>query len=131
MLSWIFIVLAHWNNSLLIHPTRIHYPDSEPTSLCSFSLMLGDATNTNFIVFSLIRLGLDAIIYNTGGEHANHYTTNYQCSLSNNEKYFNIYIYINIYIICTFHLLSLVWLVKRLACDFKNGNFIRHNQGFG
>jgi hypothetical protein len=97
MLSWIFIVLAHWNNGLLIHPTRIHYPDSEPTSLCSFSLMLGDATNTNFIVFSLIRLGLEAIIYNTGGEHANHYTTNYQCSLSNNEKYFNIYIYIYIY----------------------------------
>jgi hypothetical protein len=35
--SWIFIVLDHWNNC----PTRTHYPDSESTSLCSFSLMLG------------------------------------------------------------------------------------------
>ena len=34
--------------------TRTHYPDSEPTSLCSFSLMLHvsrEATNINLIVF--------------------------------------------------------------------------------
>ena len=43
MLSWIFfIMLDHWLNSLHIDmsPTRTHYPDSEPTCLCSFSLML-------------------------------------------------------------------------------------------
>jgi len=36
-LSWIFIMLAHWNN---IPPTRSHYSDSDPTSLCSFSLIV-------------------------------------------------------------------------------------------
>ena len=39
---WIFIVLAHWNNSpridMLHH--RTYYRDSEPISLCSFSLVL-------------------------------------------------------------------------------------------
>ena len=42
MLNWIFVVLAHWNNSLLVdmslHST--HYLDSEPDSLCSYSSML-------------------------------------------------------------------------------------------
>ena len=33
-------------------PTRTHYPDSELTSLCSFSLMLC-ATITKFIVFGI------------------------------------------------------------------------------
>jgi hypothetical protein len=34
--------------------TRIHYPDSEPTSLCSYSLVVSEeAPNTNFIVFGL------------------------------------------------------------------------------
>ena len=35
----------------------------------------GEATNTNFIVFGLIRSGLEPKIYHTRGEHANHYTT--------------------------------------------------------
>jgi hypothetical protein len=43
-LSWIFIVLAQWNNSqrvdMSFHSDTIHYSDSEPTSLCSFFLML-------------------------------------------------------------------------------------------
>ena len=40
--SWIFIVLAHWNKSLWIDisPTRSHYPDFEPTSPWSFSLVM-------------------------------------------------------------------------------------------
>ena len=35
-----------------------------------------EATNidTNFIVFSLIRVGLEPMIYHTGGVHTNHYT---------------------------------------------------------
>jgi hypothetical protein len=33
-----------------------------------------EATNTNFIVFSLTRSGLEPTIYHTRGEHANHYT---------------------------------------------------------
>ena len=38
---WLF-VLDHWNRSLRIHmsPHGSHYPDSEPTSICSFSLIL-------------------------------------------------------------------------------------------
>jgi hypothetical protein len=35
----------------------------------------GEATNTNFIVFGLIRLGREPTIYRTRDEHANHYTT--------------------------------------------------------
>ena len=37
-----FIVLAQWNNSPRINmsPLSTHYPDSEPTSIFSFSLML-------------------------------------------------------------------------------------------
>ena len=42
-LSCIFIVLVHWKNSPRVDmslPLGTHYCDSEPTSLCSFSLML-------------------------------------------------------------------------------------------
>jgi hypothetical protein len=35
----------------------------------------GEATNTNFIVFGLTRLGLEPTICCTRGKHANHYTT--------------------------------------------------------
>jgi hypothetical protein len=38
-------------------------------------VLSGEATNTNFIVFGLIRLGLEPMIYRTRGEHANHYPT--------------------------------------------------------
>ena len=40
-------------------------------------MLSGEATNscTNFIVFGLTRSGLKSTIYNTRGEHANHYTT--------------------------------------------------------
>jgi hypothetical protein len=41
-----------------VAPLLTHYPDSEPTNLCSFSLMSGsvlveEAANTNLIVFGL------------------------------------------------------------------------------
>ena len=60
-----------------VAPLGTHFPDSEPTSICSFSLMLhsGEATNTNYIVFGLTRSGLEPTIYRTQDEHANHYTT--------------------------------------------------------
>ena len=38
-------------------------------------MLRGEATNTNFIVFGLTRSGLEPTIYRTGGEDANHYTT--------------------------------------------------------
>jgi hypothetical protein len=36
----------------------------------------GEATNTNFIFFGLMRSGLESLIYSTRYEHTNHYTTN-------------------------------------------------------
>jgi hypothetical protein len=53
MSSWIFIVLAHWNNSkqidMLLHSQHIILIPSL-LSLCSFSCMLSkEAKNTNFI----------------------------------------------------------------------------------
>jgi hypothetical protein len=38
-------------------------------------MLSGEATNINFIVFGLTRLGLELTIYRTRGEHANHYFT--------------------------------------------------------
>jgi hypothetical protein len=35
-----------------------------------------EAKNINFIVFGLTRSGIEATIYYTRGEHANHYTNN-------------------------------------------------------
>jgi hypothetical protein len=79
-LSWIIIVLPHWNNSLRVDmsPGWTHYPDSEqPVFVLSIwcCVFRGEATNTNFIVFGLIRLGLEPTIYHTRGEHASHYNT--------------------------------------------------------
>ena len=66
--------IAHWNKSLRIDMSP--YPDSGPTSLHSFSVMLSrEATNTNFIVFGLTRSGLKPTIYRTREEHANYYST--------------------------------------------------------
>ena len=38
-------------------------------------MLSGDATNTNFIFFGLIRPGLEPTIYHTPGKHNNRYTT--------------------------------------------------------
>jgi cobalamin biosynthesis protein CbiD len=38
-------------------------------------MLSGEATNTNFIVLGLTRLGLKPMIYHTQGKHANHYAT--------------------------------------------------------
>ena len=56
MLSWIFIVLVHWNNSSrdrqTCHSILIHYLDSELISLWWWMLS-GEAANINLIVFSM------------------------------------------------------------------------------
>jgi hypothetical protein len=46
-----------------------------------------EATNTNVIVFSLTRPWLERTIYRTRGEHANHYTTDAEESLSQDTTY--------------------------------------------
>jgi hypothetical protein len=38
-------------------------------------MLSGEATNTNIVVFGLIRPVFEPTIYRTRGEHANHYTT--------------------------------------------------------
>jgi hypothetical protein len=39
-------------------------------------MLRGEATNTNFIVFGFTWSGIEPTIYQTQGEHANHYTIN-------------------------------------------------------
>ena len=61
---------------------QTHYPDSEPTSLCS---------NINFIVFDLTQMGLKPTIYLTQDEQANHYTTDvfyFQLAWATSNKIF-------------------------------------------
>ena len=69
-LSWIFMVLAHSNNSLRIDmpPTRTHYLDFEPTSLVLpllCCMLSEEAPHINFIVFGLTLSELKPTIYNT------------------------------------------------------------------
>jgi len=53
-LSWIFIVLAHWNNSPQAHMSAHSYTLSwfwaNPSSFCILS---GEAININFLAFGL------------------------------------------------------------------------------
>ena len=77
-LSWMFMVLAHWNKSagkcvaqLRKAMLMLSQPVFDITPYCCWRN--GETTNTNFIVFSMIRLGIE--IYHTWGENANHYTT--------------------------------------------------------
>jgi hypothetical protein len=57
-------------------------------------VIIGEATNTNFIVLGLARSGPEPTIYRTPGEHANHYTTDavtkYIIVLCANMKKINI-----------------------------------------
>jgi hypothetical protein len=81
MLSWIFIVLAHWSNS----PQIDMLPISDTLSwfrAIQFLLFLLNAAClatkqqiSNFIVFGLTRSGFEPTIYCSRGEHANHYNT--------------------------------------------------------
>ena len=87
----ICIVPAHWNNSLWIDMS----PNSDTLScFCNqpvFALSplccmpIREATNANFIVFSLTRSGIEPMIYCTWGEHANNYTTD---AVFTSEKWF-------------------------------------------
>jgi len=80
MLGWVFIVLAHWNNSLQVDmcSTWTHYPNSEPSSLYNYSLMLyilnGKTTKFFYSLLGLTWMELKLMIYYTWVEHSNHYT---------------------------------------------------------
>ena len=86
MCSWFLIVLDHWNISprvdMLPHSDTyknvIQIPGQSVFALTPYWCVLcGEAANTNFIVcaINLIQPVLEPMIYNTWGEHANHYTT--------------------------------------------------------
>ena len=74
-LSWIFIVLALWNNSPQVDMSLYSEPSYWFRANQSLLFFL-KATNTNFIVFGLTRLLLEPTIYCTEDEHANHYANN-------------------------------------------------------
>jgi len=42
-------------------------------------MIIGEATNTNFMFFGLTRLGLETTIYHTQDQQAKHYTTDALC----------------------------------------------------
>jgi hypothetical protein len=79
LISWIFIVLFHWNNS-----PRICMPLHSDTLAWFWAnqlllfLLIGAClaekqTNTNLIVFGLTRSGFVPMIYRIRGEHDNYY----------------------------------------------------------
>ena len=79
--SWMFIVLAHGNNSLWIdispHPVTLSWfrANQSLIFLLSDVCLSEESTNINFIFFGLIRQGLEPRVCLTRGEHVNHYTT--------------------------------------------------------
>jgi hypothetical protein len=83
MLSSIFIVLAHWNNSrwvdMSLHTEWLQIPSQPLFTLTPWCCVLsGEAANTNIIVFGLTRPRLEPTISFTWSEHTNHYTTDYR-----------------------------------------------------
>ena len=79
MLIWIFIV--ELTETTVRGQTRCstptHYSDSEPTSLCSFSLMPHAQRRSIKYQFHSLWFdptGIEPTIQHTRGEHANHYT---------------------------------------------------------
>jgi hypothetical protein len=92
-LSWIAIVLAHWNNSLQVDmsPRHIILILNQPVLALSpqCCLLSREATNTNFIVFALTWSGLEPTTYHTWSEHANHYITDVVCFFWTSWYYIN------------------------------------------
>jgi hypothetical protein len=88
-LSWICIVLAHWNNSprldMSLHWDTLSWfrPNHYLFLLLNDAVLSGEATNTNLIVFGLTQPGLEPTIYRIRGEHTNHYRTDAYFVLKN------------------------------------------------
>jgi hypothetical protein len=74
----VFSVSSLKQQSMDRHATRTHYPVSEPTSLCSYSLnaaFLAEKQQYQFCNFGLTGPEPEHMINHNRGEHANHYTT--------------------------------------------------------
>jgi hypothetical protein len=69
-------------------------------------MFIGEATNTNFIVFGLTQSGLELTIYHTRWEHANHYITD--AVLRNRNSYIDSLMVFN----ATFNNISVMWKRK-------------------
>jgi hypothetical protein len=85
--------------------------------------VIGEATNTNFIVFGFTWPGLEPTIYNTLDEHANHYTTNVvllQCK----ENVHLLYIYQNKLFYCIYNWLTLKPPFQNIIW-FKNKQLVK------
>ena len=81
-LSWILIVLAHWNNSpridMSLHLDTLFWFRSNQSLLFLLNAACLAEKKQIPILKSLVfnRPGLEPTIYRTRGEHVNHYTTN-------------------------------------------------------
>jgi len=78
-------VLAQWNNSQSadrnVAPNQTHYPDSEPTILCSFSLMLcAKRRSRNYQCFSLWLDSTGARSHDLPHSRRPLHHNNYQCT---------------------------------------------------
>ena len=74
-LSWICIMLAHWNNSVSTIRHIFLIPSQSPFALTPYCCMLIEETsNINFIGLGFTRSGLEPTIYWHPGEHTNQYT---------------------------------------------------------
>ena len=78
-LKHIFLVLAHWNNSpridMSLHSDTLSWFQAYQCFLVLNDVCLAEKHQIPiFIVFGLTQSGLELMIYNTRGEHANHYT---------------------------------------------------------
>ena len=79
-LSWIFIVLALWNNSprvdMLLHTDTLFWFRADQSLLILLNAVyLAEKKNTNFIVFGMTRPELESTINRIRSKHANHYAT--------------------------------------------------------
>ena len=81
MLSWIFLVPAHWNNSsqidMLPHSDTLNWFQANQSLVFLLNAAcLAEKQQISIIVFGLTWSGLKPTIYRNWGEYANHYTTN-------------------------------------------------------
>ena len=80
MLSWIFIVLAHWNNSpradMSLHSDTLFWFWANQSLLFLLKVAcLAEKQQIPISVFGLTQPGLKPTLYRTRGEHTNHYAT--------------------------------------------------------
>jgi hypothetical protein len=79
-MSWIFMLLAHWNNSLRVDmslhsDTLFWFRVIQSLLFLLNAACLVEKQQILILVFSLTRPRFEPMIYPTRGEHANRYAT--------------------------------------------------------